>query len=194
MVRLPAAALLALAGALCACTDQTKLREAELTELLGALPGRYDNAAQAQRDAQQGARPAHDAVALIIVRVYTPRLGRHVLYALETAADDPRRVLSQKMYSFQVDEKRGIVQTIYTFVDPLRWRGGEQHSELFTGVMTDDVQPECELMWKKVATRFSASADPLLCPDAPTPAAGESQAELAPGALLLAGYRFRKTR
>jgi hypothetical protein len=184
----------ALVGALCACTDQTKLREAELTELLSALPGRYDNSAQVQRDAQQGARPAHEPVALIVVRVYTPRLGHHVLYAQEMAADDPRRVMSEKMFSFQVDEKRGIVETVYTFVEPLRWRDGQRNTELFTSVVTEDVQPECELMWKKDVTRFTASADPVLCPDAPPPAPGESLAELTPGALTLAGYRFRKTR
>ena len=115
---------------LCGCTDQTKVYEGELTELLALLPGRYDNTAQAELEARNGVRPAHDAVELTIIHVYTPRLGHHVYYAQETAADDPRRVLSQKMYSFQVDEKRGVVETLYQFVEPLRWRDGQQNKDL----------------------------------------------------------------
>ena len=120
--RLAAVAAGALLAALGGCKDEGKLREAEMTQLLALLPGEYDNRAQAALDARNGARPSHDAVTLTITRVFTPRLGHHVYYAQETVVDDPRRVLSQKMYSFQVDEKRGIIETTYAFVEPLRWR------------------------------------------------------------------------
>ena len=110
--------------------------------------------------------PAHDAVTLTITRVFTPRLGHHVYYAQEMAADDPRRVLSQKMYSFQVNEKRGIIETTYAFAEPRRWRDGQQNKELFTSVVTEDVQPEaCDLIWKAAAGRFVATHDPKVCPD-----------------------------
>lgn len=189
-----ATALALAAAALCGCTDQSKLREAELTQLLALLPGHYDNGAQAEADARSGARPAHEKIALVITRVYTPRLGHHLFYAQEMAADDARRVLSQKMYAFEVDEKRGIVETVYEFVEPLRWRDGQQHPELFTSVVTEDVQAEgCQLLWKKTDARFVATHDPKVCPD-PGGAAAAPQAELSVAELTIGDYRFRKSR
>jgi hypothetical protein len=191
---LAAATALAVLGLLGACADQTKLRESELTQLLDWLPGRYDNTAQADSDPQRGVQP-HDRIALIIVKVHTPRLGHHVFYVQEMAADDPRRVMSERMFSFKVDEKRGIVETVYTFAEPRRWRDGQEHPELFTGVVVEDVQSGgCELLWKKSGEQFSAAHDAKLCHSASADAAAEPQAELTADSLLLAGYRFRKTR
>jgi hypothetical protein len=188
-----AAALGGMLAALGGCKDETKLREGELTQLLATLPGEYDNRAQAASDAHLGVRPAHDAVTLIITRVFTPRLGHHVYYAQEIAADDARRVLSQKMYSFEVNEKRGIVETVYQFVEPVRWRDGQQNKDLFTSVVTEDVQPEgCELVWKAESARFVATHDPKVCPDAGGGAA--IQAEFSAGVLTLGDYKFRKVR
>jgi len=191
-----AATALAILGLLGACADESKLRESELTQLLGWLPGRYDNTAQADSDPQRGVQPPHDRIALIIVKVYTPRLGHHVFYAQEMAADDPRRVMSERLFSFKVDEKRGILETVYTFAEPLRWRDGQEHPELFTGVVVEDVQsaPGCELAWKKTGEQFTASYDPKLCHNTGGAAPGESVAEFTADSLLLAGYRFRKTR
>ncbi len=187
-----AATAIAALGLLGACADQSKLRESEQTQLLALLPGRYDNGPQAELDARSGVHPAHERIALIIVKVYTPRLGHHLFYAQEMAADDPRRVMSQKMYGFQVDEKRGIVETVYQFVEPLRWRDGQQNTELFTSVVTEDVQAEgCQLLWKKSGERFIATHDPGVCPDAP---GDVPQAELAAGVLSIGDYKFRKTR
>ena len=122
---------LALAGlvVLCGCTDQTTVHEGEMTQLLAVLPGHYDNTAQVEADIRAHAHPA-DAVALTITHVYTPRLGHHVYYAQETAADDPRRVYSQKMYSFTVEDKRGIVETLYELTEPVRWRDGQQNKDV----------------------------------------------------------------
>jgi hypothetical protein len=175
------------------CKDEGKLREGEMAQLLALLPGEYDNRAQAALDARNGVRPAHDAVTLIITHVFTPRLGHHVYYAQEMAADDARRVLSQKMYSFQVDEKRGIIETTYAFVEPLRWRDGQQNKDLFTSVVTEDVLPEaCDLLWKGDAGRFVATHDPKVCPD---PGGGAAtQAEFSVGFLSLGDYKFRKVR
>jgi CpeT/CpcT family (DUF1001) len=191
---LAAATALAALGLLGACADQSKLRESELTQLLDWLPGSYDNTAQADSEAQRGVRP-HDRIALIIVKVYTPRLGHHVFYVQEMAADDPRRVMSERMFSFKVDEKRGIVETVYTFTEPLRWRDGQRNIELFTSVVTEDVHSVgCELLWKKSGEQFIAGYDPKLCHNSGGPAPGESVAELTADSLVLAGYRFRKTR
>ena len=192
---LRAAVILAtILGVLSGCKeDKSKVNEGELTQLLAVLPGEYDNRAQAELDARNGAKPAHDAVTLVIARVFTPRLGHHVYYAQEIVADDPRRVLSQKMYSFQVDEKLGIIETTYAFVEPQRWRDGQQNKELFTSVVTEDVAPEaCDLIWKGAAGRFVATHDQKICPDPGGTAV--TQAEFGGGALSLGDYKFLKVR
>lgn len=191
-----AGVLAALAGAaalmLGACASGPRFTEADLNQLLTVLPGHYDNSAQAAADARSGTHPAHEAVALIILHVYTPRLGHYVYYARESAADDPRRILSQRMYSFKLDEKRGILQTTYEFADPLRWRDGYQNKDLFTAVEMDDVQPEgCQLLWTKKSDGFVAAYDPKICPAGGGAAAGP-QMELVPGALTVGEYQFRK--
>jgi hypothetical protein len=191
---MPAALACAATLVLAACASEPKVTEADLNQLLTMLPGRYDNSGQAAADARSGTHPAHEAVALIILHVYTPRLGHYVYYAQESAADDPRRVLSQRMYSFKLDEKRGILQTTYEFADPLRWRDGYQNKDLFTAVEIDDVQPEgCQLLWTKKSDAFAAAYDPKACP-AGSSAAASPQMELVPGALTVGDYKFRKGR
>ena len=182
------ATLLLLGG----CTDQTKVHEDELTQLLAVFPGHYDNTAQVEADTRAHPGPPPDAIALTITHVYTPRLGHHVYYAQETAADDPRRLFNQKMYSFTVDEKLGIVETLYEFVEPLRWRDGQQNKDVFTGVTVEDVQPEaCQLLWKKKDAGFVATHDPKVCPDAGHGAL-LPQAEFEAGVLTVGDYRFRR--
>ena len=190
--RVAVAGTLAVLLLLDGCTDQTKVHETELAELLAVFPGHYDNTAQVEADTRAHAHPPHDAVALTITHVYTPRLGHHVYYAQETAADDPRRVFSQKMYSFAIDEKLGIVETLYEFVEPLRWRDGQQNKDMFTGVTVEDVQPEaCQLLWKKKDAGFVATHDPKACPDA---AGGVvvPQAEFSGGQLTIGEYKFHR--
>jgi hypothetical protein len=177
-----------------ACASEPKVSEADLNVMLTMLPGRYDSSAQAEADARSGIHPAHEAVALVIIHVYTPRLGHYVYYAQESAADDPRRVLSQRMYSFKLDEKRGILETVYEFVDPVRWRDGYQNKDLFTAVQTEDVQLEgCQLLWTKKGAGFVAAHDPKICPDSGG-AAAAPQMELTAGALTVGDYKFRKGR
>jgi len=190
LAALACGAALAVSG----CANAPKATEADLTLMLTMLPGSYDNGAQAEADARSGMHPAHEAVALVIIHVYTPRLGHYVYYAQESAADDPRRVLSQKMYSFQLDEKRGIAQTTYEFVDPVRWRDGLQSKDLFTAVTSEDVQAEgCQLLWKKQGDGFAGAHDPKICPDGGAPGASP-QMELVKGALTVGDYKFRKGR
>jgi hypothetical protein len=184
------AAALALAG--CASTPQAT--EADLTLMLTLLPGHYDNGAQSELDAKSGTRPAHEALALVIFHVYTPRLGHYVYYAQESPAGDPGRIRSARMYSFQLDEKRGIVETLYEFVEPGRWRDGSQSKELFTAVQMEDVQPElCQLIWKKKGDAFVAAHEQRVCPDSGGAAA--PLMELAAGTLTVGDYKFvRKGR
>ena len=182
----------ALALTLAGCADEARKREAELTQLLAWLPGSYDNGAQADDDTRRGVRPAHARISLVLIKVYTPRLGHHVYYAQETAADDPRRVFSQKMYSFTLDEKRGIVETLYELVEPLRWRDGQLNKDMFTGMVMEDVQPEaCQLLWKKTDSGFVATHDPKVCPDAGHGAILH-QAEFEGGLLTIGEYKFHR--
>jgi hypothetical protein len=77
--RLLAALACAAALTVVGCTSgPPKATEADLTTMLTLLPGHYDNAAQAEADVKSGTHPAHEAVALLIVHVHTPRLGRYV--------------------------------------------------------------------------------------------------------------------
>ena len=73
------------------------------------LSGRYDNVAQAEQDVKSGVHSPHDKVSIIIIPTNTPRLGHHVFFAQEMAADNPDRVLSERMFSFDLDEERGIL-------------------------------------------------------------------------------------
>ena len=156
------------------------------------FPGHYDNTAQVEADTRAHPGPPPDAIALTITHVYTPRLGHHVYYAQETAADDPRRVFSQKMYSFAIDEKRGIVETLYALAEPVRWRDGQQNKEMFTAMVMEDVQPEaCQLLWKKTDAGFVATHDPKVCPDAGHGAILH-QAEFEGGVLTIGDYKFRR--
>ena len=193
-----AAGTLALVAAmLCACMGGgghgDKPQEVDLTALLVVLPGTYDNTAQAEADARSGARDPHDAVALTLTHVTAQRLGHYVYYAQETAADDPRRVLTQKIYAFKFDDKRGIIETVYELVEPLRWRDGQLHKELFNSMMTTDVQAEgCQLFWKKKDNGFVATHDEKACPD---PDGGaKPQIEFHGGMLTIGDYKFRKAR
>lgn len=163
MARFSIACLVA-AALLVSCTDQKKLRETELTQLLEWLPGQYDNTAQAQADARRGIQPPHDALSLAIAPVDDPVIGAHVFYLQEMAADDPRRVMVQKVWTFEVTDK-GIVQTVWTLAEPLRWRDGQRDPDLLRGMMNHDVVQThgCDLIWKKAAGHFVASNDPKSC-------------------------------
>lgn len=189
------AALLAtgLGAGLAGCDTQMKRYEGELTGLLAVLPGRYDNSKQIESEPRGSTKPPVDAVAITILHVYTPRLGHHVYYARETAADNPQRIFSQQVYTFDVDEKLGIVETIYEFAEPQRWLAGMQDKDLFTSIVREDVRQEgCQLLWKKTDTGYTATHDQRVCPDedgGKTP-----QVSLNAGVLTIGDYKFRRSR
>jgi hypothetical protein len=96
------------------------------------------------------------------------------------------------MYSFAVEDKRGIVETLYELAEPVRWRDGQQNKDVFTGMVLEDVQPEaCQLLWKKTETGFVATHDPKVCPDAGHGAIVH-QAEFEGGVLTIGDYKFRR--
>jgi hypothetical protein len=141
-------ALLLLAG----CTSEATKREAEFDTLVGKLPGLYDNRAQAQSDVSG----EHAAVALLIRPVNALAVGKIVLFARETAADDPRRVLSQHIWTFQLDSKQRLVQTVYLFKEPQRWVHAVDDPYVIQSVLPADLSPlaGCELIWRKSDSGF----------------------------------------
>ena len=133
----------------CAAAARQKENEAALLRLSHWLPGNYDNTVQSKADVQKGIHPPHDAVELDIALVDSISIGRNVFYLQETAADDPLRVLSQRVVMFTANDK-GIVESVNTLDDPLRWRNGQRNPEIFEGMTLRDFKPAdgCDITWK----------------------------------------------
>jgi hypothetical protein len=187
--------LIAALAALSACASQGKRREADLARLLDWFPGRYTNLEQAQEDARAGREP-HAALELNIVPIYAPRIGKNVFYLQENVADDPRRVISQRVAAFEVVKDRGIVQTLWTLNEPLRWRDAHHNVDLFKSMIPDDytAMSGCDLLWKDEEGRFVGANEASTC-RVTSPATGgsvrlELRAELSAEALALADQSF----
>jgi hypothetical protein len=187
-LRFSAFGWIALTLLLAACgTQARKQAEAELATLAEWLPGRYDNVEQVRGDATR------QAVILRVVPFYAAPIGKAAFYVHETAADDPRRVLSQRVIAFDVDPRgKRIVQAMYSLADPGRWRDGHENPDLFTGLIPhQDLRPMagCDLVWTREAERFVGANDPARCratsraTGAPVPV--QMRAELSPGELTL---------
>jgi hypothetical protein len=144
--------LLALAG----CHTEASKREVEFDVLIRKLPGKYDNLAQAKSDATG----EHAAVALLIKPVNAIAVGKIVLFVRETAADDPRRVLAQHLWVFDLDKKHRLVQAIYLFKEPPRWLHAAEDPYLLESLLPDDLSllAGCELIWIQVEPPPSEAA------------------------------------
>src|SRR3984957_7841372 len=118
LTSVPAAVWLALL-LLSVCPSASKKSVQAFDKFMQALPGQYDNRTQAKNDPSG----AHAAVAVVINPVNSLALGKAGMFERETAADDPRRVLAQHIWSFEMDKKgEHLVQTGTVFKEPLRWR------------------------------------------------------------------------
>jgi hypothetical protein len=163
------AALAALAlGALglegCASMKQSRAEDAQFTALQKLLPGRYDNASQVSADARAGAAGAHAAIELVIVRADADLIGKAVFYVRQSAANDPQRVLSQRIWVLgRAQEVRTKVshveQRIYLFKEPQRWLDVGDAPELLQALMPEDLRQlsGCELLWSKVGADKAGS-------------------------------------
>ena len=88
----------------------------------------------------------------MIAPVQAPLVGDHVFYVQEMAADDPRRVLSQRLYVLNsVPDSESSAMTQLDFAEPSRWRNGHENRDLFRGLLMQDlrVRTGCDLLWKK---------------------------------------------
>ena len=160
MTSLAPAAWLALL--LAGCGAQATKHEKDFDKLLQALPGQYDNRAQANSDASG----QHAAVALVINPVNALAIGKVVMFERETAADDPRRILAQHIWTFEMDKKgEHLVQTVYVFKEPLRWLHATDDPYVLQSVLPDDLSPlsGCKLIWSKSDYGFAATTNALAC-------------------------------
>ncbi len=191
--------LLGFIALLTGCAEnKQRVYEEDLARMSRWLPGTYDNTAQATSDVQKGVRPPHDAVELAIVPLDSISIGRNAFYLQESAADDPRRVLSQQVLIFKADEK-GIVESVSALEDPLRWRDGQRQADIFMGMTPKDLKSAtgCDLKWKRETepgkdkklskeeaeraaqrTRFIGANDPKKCEETSHAVMGLVQVEL----------------
>ena len=146
------AAACLLAGGCASKMKDAQLRVAQIADL---LPGHYTNAAQAQADAKAGVEK-HEAKSIDIVRLDLPLLSDHAFYAQENSLDEMGQILSQRLFTFEAVDDGSVVQRIYTFTQPARWRNGQNNPSVFTGVMFKDTSPlaGCDLVWKSEGTKL----------------------------------------
>ena len=82
----------------------------------------------------------------MIVPVQAPLVGDHVFYVQEMAADDPRRVLAQRLYVVKACRSREqAVLTQLDFNEPARWRDGHLRRDLFRSLLMQDLRAACRL-------------------------------------------------
>ncbi len=147
--------ILAAVACLSACSAMKKghRRDVDFAHFSRWLPGTYDNTAQVKADVQKGVRPPHDAVELVVIPLESIAVGQDAFYVQEAAADDSMRVLSQRVLVFHQTEK-GIVETVESLVEPMRWRDGPREPDMFEAMTTRDlkVATGCEVLWHRVET------------------------------------------
>jgi hypothetical protein len=151
-----AARTLWLAGLLLltACAAQPKRDEVFLAELALVLAGSYDNLAQSRTGG------GHSALRLVIAPVQVPLLGERVFYVQEMAADDPRRVFSQRLFVLQpVEGSERAVLSQADFAETSRWRDGHLNRDLFKSLLPQDVRVRggCDLLIQRSATGFTGA-------------------------------------
>lgn len=129
-----AAALAIVTLGACA-SGASRKSQADFVQFVTQIAGDYDNRAQVLRQPELG------AVQVSIQPAYAPALGKQVFYVHETAADDPRRIVSQRLVAVMIDEKSGaIAQHDWIFVDAPRWRTAREQPDLFKSLILDDVK------------------------------------------------------
>jgi CpeT/CpcT family (DUF1001) len=179
---------------LASCASDMKLAKADLAQIDDWYPGRYDNSEQVQADARAG-REVHAALSLSVVPIDVPLFSEHAYYVQESAADDPRRITSQRIVTFEVLKGGQIVQSYWSLAQPGRWRDAHQNPDLFKGMMNQDATRlgGCEILWKKEGARFVGSNQLAAC-RVSSPALGsvhmQIRAELSPDELSVAELAF----
>lgn len=162
--------LMAIAACLTGCAAMKKghQRDVDFARFVRWLPGSYDNSAQAKADLQNGVRPPHDAVELAVIPLESLAVGQNSFYVQETVADNPLRILSQRVLVFTETDK-GIEESVNALTEPMRWRDGQHDPDMFQGMTKRDLKPTpgCELLWNR--------AEKEVPKDAPKPTKEEAK-------------------
>jgi len=145
------AACLALGG----CAADLKKAQVSVAQIADLLPGHYTNSAQAEADSKAGREP-HAPKSIDIVRLDLPLLSDYAFYAQEVSLDGMHRITSQHLFTFEAVKDGTVVQRLFNFAQPARWRDGQNNPSVFTGMMFKDTtpMPGCELIWKKEGDKF----------------------------------------
>jgi len=141
--------------ALGGCAADMKKAQGTVAQIADLLPGHYTNAGQADADAKAGRQP-HEAKSIDIVRLDLPLLSDYAFYAEEGTLDGMHRITSQRLFTFEAVKDGTVVQRLYTFAQPGRWRDGLNDPGVFTGMMFKDfnAMSGCELLWKQDGTKL----------------------------------------
>jgi CpeT/CpcT family (DUF1001) len=131
------------------------------------LLGHYDNRAQVATDQKHGGY-VHPAVSAVIVRAESLMVGDHVLYWQISDTDDPPHLTEQFMISFTVVKDK-IVEAIWAFAEPKRWKNAADSPEILSALQPADLKllQGCSIEWKKTPDGFTASNDQKLCHSTP---------------------------
>ena len=153
--------LVAMLGVAQARNDKKK-EEAEFVQLLKILPGEYDNLSQTDGE---GDNPVHASVLLSIKPLDAGMVGKLVMFVHETAANDPHRVLAQRIWTIEKTKDHQIIQRVFLFKEPQRWVHAAEDPLLLRSLLPDDLSQlaGCELLWTKTMTGYAASVRPGAC-------------------------------
>jgi hypothetical protein len=184
-------ALFAIAFLAAGCTNNVRLRDDELARIDEWLPGVYDNRPQVDEDLATNAADIHDPIEMVIMAVNAPIIGEHVFYVESHDAMNPRRIVDQRVYSFEASaDKKAIAHTLYNLKEPERWAGGKRRSDIFKSIVPDDLisASGCQIKWEFDGTRFTGVSSPASCRGSPEAGIGsylEIRFELRPDELLM---------
>jgi hypothetical protein len=150
----------------CESAPATK-SESEEVQLESWLLGKYDNRAQVATDQKHGGY-VHPAVSAVIVRAESLMVGDHVLYWQQSDTNDPTHLSEQFMISFTVVKDK-IVEAVWAFAEPKRWKNAADSPEILSALQPADLKllQGCSLEWKKAPDEFTASNDQKLCHSTP---------------------------
>jgi hypothetical protein len=158
-------ALLAIVLLAAGCTGNVKLRDEDLARIDEWLPGIYDNRNQVDADMANNVADIHPPIELAIVPVTAPIIGDHVFYVESHDAMNPRRVIDQRLYSFEASADKKAVAHTYNLKEPERWQGGKHRADIFKSLVRDDLSSTsgCQIKWEFDGTRFTGVSSPASC-------------------------------
>jgi hypothetical protein len=133
--------------------------------LLGLLPGTYQNFTQANADKNAGIDPAHGKELLTVIELEAQVLAEHVYYVVEASAEDSHRIFSERLWVLEQAKGAVAIQSVYSFVQPERWRAGLTSPELFQALVPSDVRrlSGCEVIWHRNSVAYTGANNGLTC-------------------------------